>query len=473
MIHLETWRSHPLTGAAHPIPKSAAPYLSWPLMLWLVGGATLIEFMAPLLIDKLHLPGALRYTSDLVLAGITALTIMQMLVTDRIPRLLLLLTAVTVIGATVATFEGQSGAATLWGWWSLFKYPITALFLYLQPHWPPRLAAWLVKGYFALLVVEVMLQLGQFATGEVPGDHLAGTFGRYGVGPLLYVVCLILCLAVAHWVVWDDWKILAGMLGLGFVASVLGEMKVFPVLTVVIGILGLLLYLANGGRLYKALLALLLLGGMLGLFSVYYNAEVSAVRGTRRLEDYFQLTTLIGYLNFVGYDSETGTYYLGRGFAMQYGWQLLQRDTTTLLFGYGLGARSESVSLGIVGEGLRQGYYGLFAGTSLLVLMQELGVVGLAAFGSFLLWLTYTLLRYSASSADPNIRILCYGFVLYSTLWPVWLWYHTIWSFGAPMLLYWAPLGYLVRGAIDAQNTPPTTATYQPRREVSCEDSHV
>ena len=116
------------------------------------------------------------------------------------------------------------------------------------------------------------------------------------------------------------------------------------------------------------------------------------------------------------------------------------------------------MALGIVGEGLRQGYYGLAAGSSLLVLMQELGLVGLTSFGGFLLWVNYLLWRYGSSSSSPEIKVLCYGLIIYATLWPLWLWYHAVWTFGVSMLLYWAILGYLLHGCLIQ---PETKGSYE------------
>ena len=156
-----------------------------------------------------------------------------------------------------------------------------------------------------------------------------------------------------------------------------------------------------------------------------------------------RLTTLIADINNTKYNSEAGKYNFGRGFALSYGWQLISRDTTTLFFGMGIGARGESKALRIVGSGLEDSVYGLEAGTSLSVLMQELGVLGLIVMAGFFLWCSFVLLQDVRRSSLVAISVLRVAIILFSLLWPFWLWYHRTWTFGVVMILYWAILGYL------------------------------
>ncbi len=63
----------------------------------------------------------------------------------------------------------------------------------------------------------------------------------------------------------------------------------------------------------------------------------------------------------------------------------------------------------------------------------------------FILWVAFVLMRgikrYPNSKASP----LAYALLLFSLLWPLWLWYKSVWAFRVPMLLYWIALGYLLR----------------------------
>lgn len=37
-----------------------------------------------------------------------------------------------------------------------------------------------------------------------------------------------------------------------------------------------------------------------------------------------------------------------------------------------------------------------------------------------------------------------YGLILFSLLWPLWLWYGLTWNFRLPMEFYWVILGYVM-----------------------------
>ncbi|MEZ4677490.1 MAG: hypothetical protein R2932_25070 [Caldilineaceae bacterium] len=221
-------------------------------------------------------------------------------------------------------------------------------------------------------------------------------------------------------------------------------MKVYPAALLAIAGVVSVLYLWRGGQIYKIFNYTMVLAIALVAFLMLYNLVISEGRGVRRLEAYSDPSQVLKYLNNVNYNSDTGRYNLGRGFALTYGWQLIQRDTTTMLFGMGIGARNESSSLGIVGQGLRDSEYGLTSGTSLLVMMQETGLVGLAVFGFFSIWMIIVLLQDIYRDPNSDITVLRYGIVIFSLFWPLWLWYHRAWNFGPSMILYWALVGYLL-----------------------------
>lgn len=406
--------------------------------------ALIVDLLVPYLTWKRYLPGATRWIADACVALLLAITLARMFVFDRIPMGMLVIIGATFLWSVVANFEGQPAVATIWGWWRMFKYPTLAVFLTLQPRWPENFGKMLVKGTVGVLTFEVLFQLFQWLTGEVPGDNLAGSFGRNGVAPLFYFIVFTLCIALGTWLVRGEGKILLWVVVLGALSSGFGEMKVFPVALIALGVLALSIHMIRGGRIRELFLYVAFFSIVAPAFVTFYNIVVADARGTRRFEDYFDLDTTEGYLNNVDYNTTTGQTYLGRGFALSYGWQVIQRDGTTFLFGYGLGARGESVSLGIVGQGLASGDYGLTTGSSLLVMMQEFGLVGLGSFGLFMLWLIVTLFHHVQQAPEDDDAILRYAVILFSMMWPFWLYYHKVWDFGVTMLIYWGVVGYLL-----------------------------
>ncbi|KAA3663970.1 MAG: hypothetical protein DWQ04_08065 [Chloroflexi bacterium] len=413
-----------------------------------VFGAFCVDFFTPYLIWKAGFPSAVRFLSDAIIAMILALVFTRMLAFNKIPRIVLLLFGVSIIWTVVALFEGQGLVGTIWGWWVMFRYPMIGLFIYLQPSWPKNIRINYMNACVWLLTANTLLQIIQYAGGQRADDHLAGFFGRHGVMPLFFFAILIICYALGYWIAYGNWKILLFTIVLGAVASGLGEMKVFPVALVLVGLLSLGLQLLEGTQVQRIFFFLLLFSIIFPAFAAFYNVVVADARGTKRIEEYLDADTADEYLNAT-YTENSGTYfYLGRSFALELGWKTIQRDRTTFLFGMGLGTRAESKTLGVAGTALTRGDYGLNSGTSLLVMMQELGVVGLSIFIFFLLWVVVKLWMDAQRNPDSLTNPLRYGAILFALCWPFWLYYGQVWVISVIMILFWGTLGYLLRPEI-------------------------
>lgn len=403
-------------------------------------------FFTPFLIKELGAPATIRWTGDAAVASMLGLMILRMLVADRIPAILPAIVALSVVGFTVALFEGQSLVATAWGWWLMFKYPLVGLFVYMAPRWPVNFANRLPGICLVILGLQVIVQAWQYLVeGEDNADMIAGTFGWNGTGILALFIILTLGMGFGRWIVRGEWKMLVLILVLGAASSVLGEIKLFPIVLGLFSALVLLIVTLRDGQIYRAVLYLLLLVGVMVAFVILYNSVIAVETG-RPIEEYiFDMGKTNHYLNFA--TVEGGRYEFGRSYAVNYGWKSIQRDATTFLFGMGLGARSESVSFGLAGAGLQRGYFGVFVGTSLLVMMQEMGVVGLASLAIFSAWLIITLLRAISRQPRTDFAVLCYAIILFTIGWPLWLYYNVAWTLAAPMWLYWTMVGYVLRNS--------------------------
>ena len=124
---------------------------SWFLYLVLPAVALAIDLFTPQLISWRILPGQIRWLSDVAVAAMLVIAVIRMLVLDKIPWPFFLIIAATLLGVTVAIFEGQSVATTLYGWWRMFMYPMVGLYCYLIPKWPNNFAPWLMRGALVLL----------------------------------------------------------------------------------------------------------------------------------------------------------------------------------------------------------------------------------------------------------------------------------------------------------------------------------
>ncbi len=413
----------------------------WPARLLII--LLITELIFPFLIWRLRLPRILDFSQDMVAGVIMAITVLYMLSRNRIPPVVLVILAATLIWGMVALFEGQGMAATAWGWWKFFKYPIIGLYAYLVVRWPRGFADWWMRFLIGVMLFEVIVQLIRLALGEPPGDSLAGTFGQKGVGPHTSFNMFVVALAFGSWIATRKWKILLIALALGLAASMMNVTKFYIPGVFILGAATLGLQLIAGGR-FKQLFIFVVVFGLLAAAAVpLFNRFIADTRGLPELQEYLQPDRLDRYLFSDGKGDEDGRYNLGRALSVTYAMQIVSRDPTTLLFGMGLGARSNSTGLGIVGTGLENDLYGGAEGTGLLIRIQEQGIVGLATMWLFSVWIMLRLYQDAKRHDNEALKTLEYGLILYSLFWPLWLWYQNPWTHGVMMILYWTTVGFV------------------------------
>lgn len=415
----------------------------WPSLLLVLVITT--ELFTPYLIWKGYIPSVLRWISDATIVLMLALVPLRMLAFRRMPPVFWLIVFLSIIGVLTSILSGQGLPATIWGWWLMFQFPFIGLFSYLQPAWPKNFTQKLLLVCLAVVCLEVLVQLFQFMTGERPGDNLAGTFGQNGTGDLVLFLILVLCFFLGQWLHTKHWVMLVAVIILGLMSSVLGEMKLFYLSIGILAVMGLVVFLLQGKQLWKIIPITLLMGSAVMLFIPLYN-RVVATESQIPLESYLRDPALVTkYLTFVN-KSTTGTYYyydIGRNYAVVYGWDKISQSPQYLYLGYGLGARSESKSLGIIGRALEEGDLGVTSGTSLLVILQETGIIGVLVMSIFFFFVIYQLVTQIRRNPTAQSNSLRYGLIFFTILWPLWLWYNAAWTLRVPMLIYWSILGYL------------------------------
>ena len=407
------------------------------------------DLITPLLISKNILPASVRWLSQGLLLIVIALLYLRMMTFDQVPYAVWAIAGISALGIAAAFFHGQGLLETAWGWWKLFEFPLMGLYIYLSPTWSREFPDRLIRFLFWILGAEVVIQIVQFLTGEPIGDHLAGTFGRFGVGPLLILIAFILCLALGRWLASDRWKLVALVLGLGTISSILGSMRIFPLVVIAFGVFALVLYAMRTGRFFKLTLYAGALMAAMVLFGILYNQFVPSAKRIP-FEDYLQLDTLNEiFSRYNRLDREAGeSVDVGRNYALAYGWQSIQSDPVTFAIGLGIGARGESVTLGVAGVGFLEDTLGGQSRTSLLVIIQEMGMFGIMIILGFTFWTCSILYRDIKRFPNSNAKEIRYALLLFSLLWPLWLWYKTVLTFRIPMLLYWVCLGYVLREAL-------------------------
>lgn len=413
--------------------------------------ALVVEIFTPILMAYGLLPSAARFLSDIAVAAMLGLVVLYVLAFDYVPKALLVIVGITLIWIPVAIINGQGLLATAWGWWQLFKYPFAGLFIYLYPGWPKGIARSLPKYLVVLLGIQVLVQIGQYLSGMPIGDAIGGTLSSEGgVAKLLMVTLFTLGMALGSWLAKGEWKLLIWVFLLGIVSSTLAENKLFAVSIALMTLATIAIYFLRGQRL-RRMWALVMASVLVFIgFITLYNLFAAEIGGAARIETYYlDSRALDDYLN-LRIRGSGGEYNLGRNFALVYGWNTIKHDPVTMLFGLGMGSRSESSSLGVVGQGLSDSYYGVSTGSSLTVMLQEYGILGLGLGFIIVLWLVFRLYRDAARYPYSELNALRYGLLLFSLFWPLWLWYSKVWMMRAPMLMFWMTLGYIFNREIVA-----------------------
>ena len=429
---------------AADVPSKARSRPAWTRQGWfrLLALVLLAELFMPFLVWPLGLPRAILGVIEVAIALAVFVAFAYMLKEDKIPRAVLLILGLTLIWSISPLLEGQSIAATAWGWWGLFKYPLLGLFAYLVQGWPRDFARLFFRFCVGLLIFQIGVQLVMLALGFPIGDSLAGTFGQKGVMQFTMMVFFVVCLGLGHWLASYERKTLLLILLLGLLGSTLNATKFYLIGVGILIIATLVVHLIRGGQLRQLLIYVILVAGAAAIFVPIYNSYLVNTMGLRPLQEFLTPEAIEKYIYTDGTGSNDTTYNLGRGLAVTYAWQQIQRDWTTTLFGFGIGTRSQSSVLGIRGNVLQEDIYGVGT-TTLGTWIQEIGLVGMAVFGAILLWIITRLFRFARTTNDPYRATLAYGLFLFTLFWPLWQWYHKAWTAGVMMVLYWVALGYV------------------------------
>ena len=403
-----------------------------------------LDLFASYFVWKGYLPEVVTSISQMVAAGAVVFAYTRMMVLHRIPGAVWALLGVSAVGITVAVFRGQSLAPTLWGWWNFFKYPMLGIYAYLRLNWPEDFGKKLMQVCFGIVIFETIFQIVQYVLGEPIGDNLAGTFGWHGVGHIFFLTCLALSLALGLWVAERRWMILSLILVLGVVSNVLAENKIFPAAALAMAAVSIGMFVAQRGQLSRLLLfGVLLLAGVWA-FTTGYNELVPGANKEPLQRLFVEEDARENYLNKVKRSNTAvqQTYNLGRNNAVVYALSTLSGDTVSLGFGFGLGTRSESGTLGVAGTALQADQFD--RGSQLAAIAQEMGLFGLLMVVGFTVWVSVKLWLDIKRYPESEAIALRYGLLLFSLFWPVWLWYKNPLGIDVTMMLYWVGLGYVL-----------------------------
>lgn len=408
--------------------------------------ALTVDLLIPYLSWKGYVPSTFRWISHICIAGMIAIICFRMLVNNGIPKVFIPILCLSVLGLSTAALNHQGVTATIWGWWLMFQFPLVGIFCFLQTKWPAKVTPMIITAGCGLVLFELGVQVFQYIMGQKPGDNLAGSFGAYGTGSLVILILLVICLGFGRWIVSHNWKLIAFLLGISYGCSLLGEMKLFLFAAIAIGAVACVLYVIYNKDFVRPFIIILAIGVMGFAFLKLYSLVIPESSTLSFIGLLNNPEAFMKYLNFSDKTVVNGMYVydMGRNRWVEYAWQSINGDITTLLFGFGLGSRSESQALGLAGSSLITGGLGLNTGTTLVVLLQEIGLVGMTLLGLFFLWVVGSLLISIKRHPRSNLTEIRLGLILFTLFFPLWLWYNTVWILRVPMLLYWALLGYVM-----------------------------
>ena len=149
-------------------------------------------------------------------------------------------------------------------------------------------------------------------------------------------------------------------------------------------------------------------------------------------------------------------------------WKQMSKSNFDLLLGFGMGSRSQSITLGAAGSVLTSERLGLYVGTALATFLGEYGVVGVTLLGIFLIWLFGKLLKVRGLTNEQQSFAL--GLAIFTSSLPICLFYQTYSVQLLSNFLYWIGVGYILRMKND-QTRSSTFQTERVCRNVSERDS--
>lgn len=407
--------------------------------------ALLTDFLTPFLIWKGVIPSQTRWLSHAAIAAMIPLSYVRMMLGAGVPWSVYFVLVISGVGGFVAMAQGQGLLATAWGGWLMLQFPLAGLYCHLWSRWPSDMPERIRKFIFRVLVLQVLVQMAQFATGEPPGDNLAGLFGEHGTGQLVLFLLISYAVGLGHWLVTGRWQTAMAVLMLGGIASALGEVKMFFLAGMVLTAVALVFSAMRDGSFIRLVpIGLASAAAFVIIVAAYETVVVGSGASDTSLMAYLDKDTRDQYMG-AAYRTERGDVAMGRNYALAHGWETIKQSNTTFLFGYGIGARGESRSLGTTGAGLEEERGDFTTGTGLLVLLHEMGLFGLAFMAICYAWIVKSLIGCIRRDDDSGILELRLAVLMFSLLWPILLWYNHSLTLRAPMLFYWALLGYVLR----------------------------
>lgn len=410
----------------------------------LLTATLLVDLLSPLLISSLNVDPQFRYFSTILWGLIAFKTVLGFRFIRSVDLAIFIIVALySTLGFVIATLNGQNILITAWGWWLIYKGPILGLYVFQKKSNIRSFTRKILNYGNIILVFEVLVQIIQYSSGVPIGDQLGGTFGEWGTQALATFLIIVFALNLSAWIIRSNGKKLLLIFLLCLISSMLSSTKIFPFVAVVMGVIAIIFRIEYTRRLLMIMPTIIFI-----VFQVFLMIFIfSKFLPSSQLDEYgllFNKDTLHEYYFMLAEGEKK--FDVGRNIQILLAWNQLKSSklpVSTIYWGDGLGARAESNVLGDTGIALRNNDLGAFSGTSLTVLIGEMGIMGIISMIFFYISVVLTLWISRRRYKSEDIQVLKYGILIFSICWPILLWYASSWSYAIPSFFYWCGLGLI------------------------------
>lgn len=388
--------------------------------------------------DVAIFPKAAKWISHLVI-GIALLKVLLSVFIrkKKIPKIAIPIIIMSIIGIVNGIINGGSPIGIAWGWFTMFKYSIIAFYIYFADRISDKFIDRFFWFGFFIVIFELGIQVLQYLNGVEIGDSLSGTFGLLGTHVIILLNAIMLCWAAARFLVYNKLKLLLGLGLAALVSSILTEGKIFVFIALAV-VLFVLIFRRRGNVVTKIFVlgfGAFLIWGFVELYSQY-------IGHVNVLDFFLNPVKRSFYLTNIRYLSN-GTYDVPRLASLQISFAHISKTIASLLFGYGAGSATQSVSLGIAGGIIEQAQNFLFWRGTLNHILLEYGILGYV--GWFIIIILLLKLGLSIQKKEDKGREIGLTIIFYSLLLPFFMFYTYALETSVPNIIFWMLVGYALR----------------------------
>jgi len=359
----------------------------------------------------------------------------------------LIILLISIQGIIVSFLNSQNVYIIIYAWFVLFRGPLIAYYFKDQYKFGNDYVKILIQILLMIIIFELCFQLYEYLEGSFNMDQRGGSLGEWSTQYLIILEILCLSIMIGFALFKGKYLLLTVSSILVSFSSLLGEMKLFPYAIFIMAILSIIIYVILNRKESKTkifrtvgIFSLIMIVPLFIYLSLYNKfilptagktfVEISAPKFIKQQETSVQKDT-------------QGNYDVGRTTGIIYVFNQIKTNPVTMIFGEGIGSRSESKSLHILGKSLEKGAITGLTRSSLIIIFSELGIIGILLLFFSMINVIFKLFKMLLHNIQIETACLIFGLLIFTILAPVWLWYGTSWTYPLVLYLYWINIGYI------------------------------